>query len=158
MANLSVVYTSSDGVCEVRSAYFDVAYGQDGKSIIAAYVTYRENFSVLFKTLDFKYSIEYPKRYCNIKHNKTRVLICKDEKTMLSMLYKWLVGNRIGVTMGVDIHKSVNAVKERMAYHGIEFIDIPAFKYLSKVYESKKSTIISFAGMHVIDGGVLYAN
>ncbi|MBR2305631.1 MAG: hypothetical protein IKA48_00215 [Fibrobacter sp.] len=154
LAGFKVEYKVDDGCVETRGAYLEIARGDDGKSIIGAYVAFQDKCSVLFKTPALHYVGTTVKHYSDVKKTGQHACICKDERMLLVSLYKWLNKNKISVSLGRNINDDVELIKERMLYHKIEDVSVPAYNKKCRIYTNGHGrTILDFAGFNIVDGG-----
>lgn len=156
LAGFRVGYKVDDGYVETRGAYLEIARGNDEKTIIGAYVAYQDKCSVLFKTPDLHHVGTSVKHYSNVKKTGQHVCICKDERMLLVSLYKWLNKNKIGVSLGRNINDDVDLIKERMLYHKVEDVNVPAYSHKCRIHMNRHGTTrLDFAGLNIVNGGTL---
>lgn len=156
LAGFRVGYKVDDGYVETRGAYLEIARGNDEKTIIGAYVAYQDKCSVLFKTPDLHHVGTSVKHYSNVKKTGQHVCICKDERMLLVSLYKWLNKNKIGVSLGRNINDDVDLIKERMLYHKVEDVNVPAYNHKCRIHMNRHGTTrLDFAGLNIVNGGTL---
>lgn len=156
LAGFRVGYKVDYGYVETRGAYLEIARGNDEKTIIGAYVAYQDKCSVLFKTPALHHVGTTVKHYSNVKKTGQHVCICKDERMLLVSLYKWLNKNKIGVSLGRNINDDVDLIKERMLYHKIEDVSVPAYNQKCKIHMNRYNTVmLDFAGLNIVNGGTL---
>lgn len=156
LAGFRVGYKVDDGYVETRGAYLEIARGDDGKTIIGAYVAFQDKCSVLFKTPALHYVRTTVKHYSNVKKTGQHVCICKDEHMLLVSLYKWLNKNKIGVSLGRNINDDVDLIKERMLYHKIEDVNVPAYNQKCRIQMNRYHTVmLDFAGLNIVNCGTL---
>jgi hypothetical protein len=156
LSEIRVGYKVDDGYVETRGAYLEIARGDDGKSIIGAYVAFQDKCSVLFKTPALHYVGATVKHYSDVKKTGQHACICKDERMLLVSLYKWLNKNKIGVSLGRNINDDVDLIKERMLYHKIEDVNVPAYNKKCRIYMNRHSTtMLDFSGLNIVNGGTL---
>ena len=156
MSEIRVGYRVDDGCVETRGAYLEIARGDDGKSIIGAYVAFQDKCSVLFKTPALHYVGATVKHYNDVKKTGQHACICKDERMLLVALYKWFNGNKIGVSLGSNINDDVDLIKERMLYHRIEDVSVPAYNNKCRILMNRHGTVMmDFAGLNIGNGGTL---
>lgn len=156
LSEIRVGYQVDDGYVETRGAYLEIARGDDGKTIIGAYVAFQDKCSVLFKTPALHYVGTTVKHYSDVKKTGQHACICKDERMLLVSLYKWLNRNKIGVSLGRNINDDVDLIKERMLYHKIEDVNVPAYNKKCRIHMNRHgTTMLDFAGLNIVNGGTL---
>lgn len=156
MSETGVGYSADDGYVETRGAHLEIARGDDGKAIIGAYVAFQDKCSVLFKTPALHHVGATVKHYSDVKKTGQHACICKDERMLLVALYKWFNRNKIGLSLGSNINDDVDLIKERMLYHRIEDVSVPAYNNKCRILMNRHGTVmIDLAGLNIVDGGAL---
>ena len=156
LASFRVGYNVDDDYVETRCAYLEIARGDDGKTIIGAYVAFQDKCSVLFKTPALHHVGTTVKHYSDVKKTGQHACICKDERMLLVSLYKWLNKNKIGVSLGRNINDDVELIKARMLYHKIGDVSVPAYNHKCSIKMNRYgTTMLDFAGLSIVDGGTL---
>lgn len=156
MSEIRVGYKVDDGYVETRGAYLEIARGDDRKSIIGAYVAFQDKCSVLFKTPALHHVGATLMHYSDVKKTGQHACICKDERMLLVALYKWFNRNKIGVSLGSNINDDVDLIKERMLYHKIEDVSVPAYNNKCRIHMNRHGTTrLDFSGLSIVNGGTL---